>query len=233
MTVGALALLAYLGSERSTVQGRPFLRDTPRTSIQDAERVPRKKPIPKGYKTYSLFLVCNPRWLAPEKREGLLHLYQQFDSFGRTIGDQNVAVWFLASQDSRNDQELADNVDVERSVRFCQAWKLKPSAGPHVVITATYPNEMDLSSGLPKDSAVFELGNMGPKEISDLFAKLTDELIEKGRVDNSANAAKEPEAFWVRLLEAAQHSINSFGCAWSFKIEAGAVSANLRSCQGH
>jgi hypothetical protein len=36
---------------------------------------------------------------------------------------------------------------------------------------------------------------------------------------------------WVQLLESTQHLINSFGCAWNFKIDAGPVKADLRSCQ--
>ena len=105
------------------------------------------------------------------------------------------------------------------------------SAGPHVVVTSTYPDESRLSEGLPKDSAVFELGNMNAKEISDLLAKLTDELVEKGQVDKSTAASVAPAGLWVRLLEATQRTINSFGCAWSFKIDAGPISANLHSCQ--
>lgn len=186
--------------------------------------------IPKNFKTYSLFLVCNPQWLAPEKSEGLYGLYQQFENFGRTIGDDNAAVWFWKSKRLARDPALAENVDVERSVRFCLAWKLKPSEGPHLVVTTVYPDESSLSSGLPKGSAVYGLGNMSPKEISGLLAKLTDELVEKGRVDSPPAAASQ-QALWVRLLNATQQTINSFGCAWTFKIEAGPVNADLHACK--
>jgi len=187
--------------------------------------------IPKNFKTYSLFLVCNPQWLAPEKSGGLYGLYQQFENFGRTIGDDNAAVWFWKSKRRANDHELAENVDVERSVHFCQAWKLKPSDGPHLVVTTVYPDESSLSPGLPKGSAVYGLGNMNPKEISALLAKLTDDLVEKGRVDSPPATAAAPLALWVRLLDATQRTINSFGCAWTFKIEAGPVNADLHACK--
>ena len=188
--------------------------------------------IPNNFKTYSLFLVCNPQWLAPEKSEGLYGLYQQFESFGRTIGDDNAAVWFWKSEQRANDRALAENVDVERSVRFCQAWKLKPSEGPHLVVTTFYPDETSLSSGLPKGNAVYKLGNMSPKEISGLLAQLTDELVEKGRVEGPTTAtAAAPLALWVRLLDATQRTINSFGCAWTFKIDAGPVNADLHACK--
>jgi hypothetical protein len=186
--------------------------------------------IPKNFKTYSLFLVCNPQWLAPEKSEDLYRLYQQFENFGRTIGEDNAAVWFWKSERRAHDPALAENVDVERSARFCLAWKLRPSGGPHLIVTTVYPDESSLSSGLPKGSAVYALGNMSPKEISGLITKLTDELVESGRVEGpSATAA--PQALWVRLLDATQRTINSFGCAWTFKIEAGPVNADLHACK--
>jgi hypothetical protein len=196
--------------------------------------VTRKQSIPKHFKTYSLFLVCNPRWLDPAKNPGLLHLYRQFETFGRAIGDDHAAVWFWKSTSyEHSDAALAQIVDVERSVRFCQAWKLTPSEGPHLVITSTYPDESHLSTGLPRDSAVYKLGDMAPPDISALLAKLTDELIASGRVENAggAPAPTPPAKLWVQLLAATQQTLNSFGCAWSFKINAGPVTADLKSCK--
>jgi len=199
------------------------------------ELVTRKQPIPKDFKTYSLFLICNPQWLDPAKNSGLLQLYRQFQSFGRAIGDDQAAVWFWNSNSyEHNDAKLAQIVDVERSVRFCQAWKLKPSEGPHLVITSTYPNETKLSSGLPENSAVYRLGDMSPPDISSLLAKLTDQLIANGKVNTTPTddaTPAPPVSLWVRLLTATQQTINSFGCAWSFKINAGPVSADLKSCK--
>ncbi len=206
---------------------------TEQAAAQDKAEVKREETIPRRYKTYSLFLVCNPEWLehgqGDKNSDQLYRLYQQFDNFGRTIGSDNVAVWFwISGGDTKRTEARAEDVDVERSVRFCQAWHLKPSAGPHIVVTSTYPDESDLSSGLPKDSAVFELGNMELKQISKLLAKLTDELVEKGHVEIASEA---PETRWVRLLGAVQQTINKFGCAWSFKIDAGPVKADLHSCK--
>ncbi len=210
-------------------------------SAQTVATVYRTEKIPQHFKTYSLFLMCNPKWLTPKKGNDsdttdLFDLYTQFKAFGRTIGDDNVAVWFWKStSSSHEDSMLAGNVDVERSVRFCKAWKLKPSAGPHVVVTSTYPDESNLSSGIPENSAVFALGNMNSKKISDLLARLTDQLIASGKVDKPAtdSPAQPPPGLWVRLLAATQQAINNFGCAWSFKIDAGPVSADLHSCSSH
>jgi hypothetical protein len=73
---------------------------------------------------------------------------------------------------------------------------------------------------------------MTPTEISGLLTKLTDELVQKGRVETSPPAAAAaPLALWVRLLDATQRTINAFGCAWTFKIEAGVVNADLHACK--
>jgi len=99
-----------------------------------------------------------------------------------------------------------------------------------LVITSTHPDEPRsilpglLAPGLPKDNAVYELGGMAPKDIAALMAKLTDELVSKGQVESPAGG-------WVRILEATRQTLNNFGCAWSFKIDAGPVNATLQSCK--
>ena len=94
------------------------------------EMVSATDSIPRAnFRTWSLFLVCNPEWLTPEKSQDLFHLYREFSSFGRTIGDDNLAVWFWKSKERSDNPNLAENVDVERSVRYCKALGLKPSEG--------------------------------------------------------------------------------------------------------
>src|SRR5229473_4779371 len=90
-----------------------------------AELVTVKQRIPRNFNTYSLFLVCNPQWLDAGRNDGLYELYRHFQTFGRAIGDENVAIWFWKSNGyDDSDAVLARIVDVERSVRFCKAWKL-------------------------------------------------------------------------------------------------------------
>lgn len=197
--------------------------------------------IKKGFKTYSLFLICNPSWLQPRGKVGSQteFLYRSFLNFGHAIGDDNLAVWFWNSPEGlKTISPASENIDVERSARFCQAWHLKPSESPHLVITSTFPKENDLKSGLPKNSAVFQLSNMTDDQITELLTKLTDQLLLSGKVDRAqvdtsqpTPQLKAPPALWVRLLTAVQTSINSFGCAWDFKIDAGAVKADLHACQ--
>jgi hypothetical protein len=55
--------------------------------------VTTKQAIPKNFKTYSLFLVCNPRWLHPVKNAGLLQLYRPAHSLRPLRDYVEMAEW--------------------------------------------------------------------------------------------------------------------------------------------
>jgi hypothetical protein len=203
---------------------------TERAYAQDSARVAPPEAIPRNqYKTWSLFLVCNPEWLGPEKAPDLYSLYQQFGAFGRAIGDDHLAVWFWKSRIIENDPKIADKVDVERSVRFCRKFQLQPSSSPYVFITTSYPDESRLV--IPKDYAFFELAKMKSADISKLLTKLTDELVLKGRVEGAKPAPEAEGVVWIRLLEATQRAIGDFGCAWNLKVQTGLLAADLHPCR--
>lgn len=210
----------------------------------------QKEAIPAGYKTYSLFLICNQDWLDPSKSKDLTDLYHKFQAFGRSIGDDQAAVWFWKTTVRvgwESTMSPAAALDVERSVRFCQAWKLKPSDGPYLVVTITRPDEANLSKDLPDGTAEFQLGNLTAAQISTLLSKLTDSLVLTGKVDPSlfakpatnttgtADPSPPPPlgpALWIRMLAATQEIIGEFGCAVSLKVNAGPLSADVKSCKG-
>lgn len=212
----AILILASLG----------ILAPTSASSQEFVMVKPTGKIPQERYKTWSLFVVCNPVWLSADKSKDLFSLYQQFQNFGRTIGDDHLAVWFWKEPKSANDPTLNANIDVERSARFCKALQLKPSESPQIIIMASYPDE----SNLPKDFAAFQLGLMSPTDISALLVKLSDQLLLTGRVE-PAQLAEVPGRLWIRLLSAAQQVIGNFGCAWSLKVDTGVLSAELHSCQ--
>ena len=226
------------------------------------EVIGQKEAIPAGYKTYSLFLICNPDWLAPAKSSGLTDLYEKFQAFGRSIGDDQAAVWFWKTTVKPGWEMTmppSAAIDVERSIRFCKAWKLKPSDGPYLVITTTRPDESHLPSGVPDGTGVFALGDLSATQISSLLAKLTDSLLLTGKVDSSIASAGPPDpnaqstaagstvpasaasgttlpaaasgAIWIRILSATQELIGEFGCAVSLKVNAGPLQADLKSCK--
>jgi hypothetical protein len=54
---------------------------------QEARELLKPKPIPKeSYKSRSLFLINNPKWLLAESGDNLKKLYDQFQAFGQAIG---------------------------------------------------------------------------------------------------------------------------------------------------
>src|SRR5262249_25926660 len=122
--------------------------------------------IPRNsFKTWSIFLVCNPDWITPTNHAQLVTLYDQFRAFGRAIGDDNAAVWFWKKRTSIEDPRLADNVDIERAARYCQRLKLQPTAGPFLVVTDAYP----VLNNFPNDRAVFEMGGLSATEAARLL----------------------------------------------------------------
>jgi len=208
-----------------------------------AEVVGPTAEIPRaGYKTWSLFLVCNPDWVAPDKSADLANLYWRFKSFGDAIGRENLAVWFWKRRLPVKDPQLAENVDVARSAEFCRDLKLRPSEGPFVVVTTGYP---ELGT-FPKDRAFFKLGGLQPADIAKLLNLLTDQLLLQGKVDApptgtpagpppagaTGRPAPPPPSLWIRLLESARQSLIGFGCNVKLQIDTGLLSAELRECAG-
>ena len=204
--------------------------------VSPVQKIPRDE-----FKTWSLFLVCNADWVAPERSADLANLYRRFQSFGDAIGPDNLAVWFWKRQVPLHDPKLAENVDVARSAEFCRALKKPPSQGPYLVVTSEYP-EVKV---FPSERAIFELGNLQPKELSTLLGSLTDQLLLSGRIETQIEAARakalpagsppSPQpptsSLWIRLLEGARQSMIGFGCNVKIQVDTGLFNAELRQCQ--
>jgi hypothetical protein len=201
-----------------------------------AELVSPTEQIPRGsFKTWSIFLICNPDWATPDKSVELASLYRRFKPFGDAIGRDNLAVWFWKRRVPVDDPKLADNVDVARGAEFCAALGKPPSQGPYLVVTTAYPDV----AAFPKERAIFELGGLPPADLAKLLNTLTDQLLLQGRVDAAVAAAStgtaappQPPSLWIRLLEGARQSLIGFGCAVRLQIDTGLLNAELRACTG-
>lgn len=195
-----------------------------------AELVGPMAEIPRErYQTWSLFLICNPDWVASSRSAELAHLYQRFRSFGDAIGRDNLAVWFWKRRGDVNDPQLAANVDVARSAEYCRVLGRAPSEGPYLVVTNSYP---DLAA-FPAERAVFALGAAAPAELAKLLNTLTDQLLLQGRVSPASPApGGEPQSLWIRLLEGARQSLIGFACTVKLQIHTGLLTAELRACAG-
>jgi len=165
-----------------------------------------KTPIPKGYKTWSVFLINNPQWVVAESNDKVKKLYDQFEAFGRAIGPDHVAVWFW-SGDIRQDSFYYKAVDVIRSAEFCEKLNLAPSGGPYILVTSEYPGTAlinDESTFLPtplKSYYTVSLNNKSADEIMQLLTRVADKITANRLPDlNSGNA--EYWSAWQRAFEA-------------------------------
>ena len=146
----------------------------------------KSEPIPKGYQSWSLFIICNQQWLLAENAAKLSSLYTQFNAFGDAIGDKHLAVWFSKSRPVAG-QPI--DVDAAQNASFCTKMKLLPSRSPYVVVTTTYP---DLAAETLKHDVLIELNDLPPADIGSLLTRLGDQLLVQGLRQTDFNS----EQYW-------------------------------------
>lgn len=154
------------------------------------------QPVPSGYETQSIFLICNFEWILEEKEEDLLSLYAYFEAFGRAIGEKHAAVWFWKNQPTLDDG-LADDVDVERSMQHCTELGLKPSESPHIVHVSKWD----------QDHTILTLGGLNAHGIKKVLTRLSDKLVP-GDIDA---ADVQEEVYWQIWRTAATDVLHNIG----------------------
>jgi hypothetical protein len=152
------------------------------------------QPVPPGYVTQSIFVICNPEWILSEREADLLSLHAYFTAFGRAIGPQNAAVWFWKNLPNL-ENGLADDVDVERSAEICVRLRLRPSEGPHIVVTSRWD----------RDHLVLALGALPASRIAQVLARLADRLV----AGDIADADVQSEIWWQTWKAAADQALRS------------------------
>jgi len=174
-----------------------------------------KEPIPReAFKTWSLFLVTNQEWLIPENARRLQQLYERSQAFGRVIGRDHLAVWFWKKDAPLHSPALADNVDVERAIAFCQKLGLKPSGGPYLLFTTTYPDE----TVAPSAYSVIEVG-ASAEEIARLLGRLGDQLVTEGLIrDGSFLQPAGSDDFWSAWFDATRHALATLSSGFRVAI---------------
>jgi len=175
-----------------------------------------KEPIPReGYKTWSLFLVTNQDWLVPANAKRLVDLYWRSQAFGRVIGDDHLAVWFWKETAPLEGAAVAENVDVERATAYCRRLQLKPSDGPYLLFTATYPDE----STAPSAFTAIALGSKSADEVVRLLKQLGDQLVIDGVVrDRTLQHAAGSDDFWSAWFDATRHALANLGSGFRFVV---------------
>jgi hypothetical protein len=168
--------------------------------------------IPRDYKSWSLFLVCNPEWLLDERRDDLIALYHRFDAFGHSIGPDHAAIWFWKTEDRDalfGDTPPGKLIDVGRSANYCARYGLLPSEGPHVLITTRHPDDDE-----PGDRSVLKLNGLDPDDIVTLLAKLADQVLVTGLQQEDLDS----ERSWRRWLGAAE-TVFDAGFGWIDRVK--------------
>jgi hypothetical protein len=186
------------------------------TRAQDFATVKGKAPIPReGYKTWSLFLVTNQDWLVPANAQRLVDLYWRSEAFGRVIGDDHLAVWFWKKDAPLTGTAAADNVDVERATAYCKRLQLKPSDGPYLLFTATYPDE----NTAPSAFTAIALGSKSADDVAQLLKQLGDQLVVDGVVrDRTLQHAVGSDDFWSAWFDATRHALANLGSGFRFVV---------------
>jgi hypothetical protein len=159
------------------------------------------------FKTWSLFLVCDPKWLTDREAPALREVFDAYLAFARTSGDRHAAVWFVKG-DSK--PENAANIDVERNVRYCQRFQVTPSEGPHLIVTTTHPDRWkapEESTGTDSGIVVLALCGIEPKDVIGLFRKLNDQLVTE-RLNTKELNSRQYWLSWASVLERGCHLLD-------------------------
>lgn len=166
--------------------------------------------VPREYRSWSLFVVCNPAWLLEGRASDLLTLYRQFEAFGHSIGPDNAAIWFWKTADRgalSGDTRLAALLDVSRSATYCAKYGLLPSEGPHVLVTTSYPEDP------PGDYSVLKLNGLQAADIGLLLSRLADQVLVTGLDQEELDS----ELSWRRLQDAAERVLSA-GLGWIDRV---------------
>jgi hypothetical protein len=152
--------------------------------------------LPAGLESYSLFLIPDPRWRDDEFANERADLWEAFHSFGRSIGDLHAAIWFL-------DQE--DNVDVERSQRYCRRFNLSYNDGPYLITVGKRPDLLE-----PNDEViVVRMGGIAPERILSVLNRLSQDLTA-GDIGTGALVYEELKQRFLTSVESSPENIRAF-----------------------
>jgi hypothetical protein len=189
--------------------------------------VPRNQQIPKkGYKTWALFLVCDPSWLAntANSKVNLKLLHDQFVGFGNAVGTQNAAVWFC----SYNSTEPGD-YDGVRASDYCATYDLKAFESPVVVVTTQYPAPVPKAVAVPRQAfstvndptgnyVEVSLNGLDSKDTNTLLGLLADQ-VRSGKLDQQQIDSKSYWQSWEHLLRKTLTEAGKLGRGVSVEVD--------------
>jgi hypothetical protein len=156
--------------------------------------------IPReGYKTWTLFLVCDPAWLqnSANSNANLKLLHDQFIGLGNALGARNATIWFF-----RRSSTDPSDYDGERASDYCATYRLTAEANPVVVVTTKYPVPFGGYALLEAtgNCVHVSLHGLNSADADTLLGLLSDQ-IRLGKLDQQQIDSKEYWLSWESLLK--------------------------------
>ncbi len=169
-------------------------------------------PIPRHYDTWSLFLVCNPAWIAEDQfaKDHLAILKDGFLGFGRSIGSKNVAVWLSI----RNDP---DGYDAERAADYCKTYGLEANKSPYVVVSSHYPDGAKTGA-----FTAISLAGLDEENMLYLLGQISDQIRQQKLDAVKVNSDRYWRG-WVQVLHDSADAARIVLKSFTFSVDARAV----------
>jgi hypothetical protein len=169
-------------------------------------------PIPEQpFTSWSLFLPCNPEWLVAARADALRQVFESYRAFALTTGSRHAAVWFVKAVPGERTSvaENPQNLDVERSVRYCERFGLAASEGPHLVVTTVHPDRWrpDAAAAGGDPIVILALAQSAPADIAKLLTRLNDQ-VRAERLSQQALQSEQYWRSWVLVFEAGCHLLD-------------------------
>lgn len=160
--------------------------------------------IPIGYGSYSLFLICNPEWIRKldDDLNAFNPLYRNYRAFGKAIGSKHLAVWFwkrvtwetLVGDVSKKSGQ--HEYDVDRAIGYCSKYKLRPSRGPYILVTTSYPD----SESLSENFFTIDLGDLNERSSLKMLSTLADQVVS-GNLNQEQLDSEQYWSSWASILD--------------------------------
>jgi hypothetical protein len=179
--------------------------------------VPPGAPIPKDFKTWSLFLVCNPAWLGDDtaSKMRMTALHSAFLGFGGSLGTQNAAIWFTKAGGSPTDY------DSDRAGDYCQTYGLKSNRSPYIIVSSDYPT----ASGAPGDFVAVSLVGLDTDNVLTLLGQLSDK-VKASQLNPDTIGSDRYWRGWVQILEDTAAVLGKLAKGLSFSVNTRFVKVN-------
>jgi hypothetical protein len=186
--------------------------------IRSPEAVPSGQPIPKDFKTWSLFLVCNPAWLGDgaAAKARMTTLHGTFLGFGHSLGTRNAAVWFTTANGP------AAEYDGDRAGDFCGTYGLESNRSPYVVVTSDYPSPV----GAPGEYVAISLTGLDEDNVSAVLGKMADR-IRSSHLDKDQMTSDRYWRGWIQVLEDTAATAGHVAKGLTFSIDTKVVKASF------